>query len=45
MKLIPDRIFYAWAEETNQKGGQAKVSKVMKEEDFREWEEYVTSKH
>jgi hypothetical protein len=44
VKLIPDRIFYSWAEETNQKGGQAKVSKVMKEEDFKEWEEYVASK-
>ncbi|MGM0377143.1 MAG: GH3 family domain-containing protein [Bacteroidota bacterium] len=44
VKLIPDHIFYLWAEATNQKGGQAKVAKVMKEEDFREWEDYVGKK-
>jgi hypothetical protein len=44
VKTIPVDIFQKWAEETNQKGGQVKVPRVMKEEEFREWEEYVKQK-
>jgi hypothetical protein len=40
-RIIPANIFYQWTEDTKQKGGQVKVPRVMKEEDFRQWEEYV----
>ncbi len=44
VKCIPNEIFSLWTEETQQKGGQMKIPRVMKEEDFREWEEYVAGK-
>ncbi len=40
-KVIPASLFQLWSEQTNQKGGQVKVAKVMKEEDFKEWEAFV----
>jgi hypothetical protein len=41
VKCIPNEIFSLWTEETKQKGGQVKMPRVMKEKDFRKWEEYV----
>jgi hypothetical protein len=44
VKCIPNEIFSLWTEETKQKGGQVKMPRVMKENDFREWEAYVSAK-
>ncbi len=44
VKLVPDKLFQQWTEETKQKGGQVKVPRVMKEEDFREWEAFAAQK-
>ncbi|TVQ12788.1 MAG: GH3 auxin-responsive promoter [Bacteroidetes bacterium] len=41
VKVIPASLFQLWSEQTNQKGGQVKVARVMKEEDFKEWEAFV----
>lgn len=41
VRIIPNSIFHQWEEETNQKGGQVKVPRVMKEQDFKEWEKFV----
>jgi hypothetical protein len=41
VRCIPNKIFQLWTEETKQKGGQVKVPRVMKEDDFRIWEDYV----
>ncbi|HEV7347044.1 GH3 family domain-containing protein [Telluribacter sp.] len=42
--LIPSDVFYDWSEATKKKGGQVKIPRVMKEEQFLEWEEFVKSK-
>ena len=39
--VIPTDIFHQWSEKTKKKGGQVKVPKVMKEEDFHQFEEFV----
>ncbi len=44
INCIPNEVFSLWTEETKQKGGQVKVPRVMKEEDFRTWEDYVAGK-
>ncbi len=44
VRIIPDELFRQWTEETNQKGGQVKMPRVMKEEEFLEWEKYVAKK-
>lgn len=44
VKCIPNAIFHLWTEETKQKGGQVKFPRVMKEEDFRLWEDFVARK-
>ncbi|MBW3467231.1 GH3 family domain-containing protein [Arthrospiribacter ruber] len=41
VKIVPDAYFQKWTEETKQKGGQVKVPRVMKEKDFKEWEEFI----
>lgn len=41
VKIVPDNYFQKWTEETKQKGGQVKVPRVMKEKDFKEWEEFI----
>ncbi len=43
VKLIPAKTFYDWAEAKKKKGGQTKVPKVMKEDQFEEWEAFVNS--
>jgi hypothetical protein len=42
--IIPADVFYDWSEATKQKGGQVKIPRVMKEEAFLEWEEFVQSR-
>ena len=39
--VIPMDHFYRWSEEYEKLGGQAKIPRVMKEDDFREFEQYV----
>ncbi|GAB3755134.1 GH3 family acyl-acid amido synthetase [Spirosoma pomorum] len=41
--VIPVEHFYRWSEEFKKLGGQAKIPRVMKEEDFREFEQYVSN--
>ncbi len=35
--------FYEWSASNKKKGGQVKMEKVMNEEKFGEWEEFVRS--
>lgn len=42
VNIVPEKIFQLWTEETKQKGGQVKFAKVMKEDDFRDWEKFVS---
>lgn len=42
VKVIPPDIFYEWNEIKNKKGGQVKTPRVMKEEQFEEWEDFVS---
>jgi GH3 auxin-responsive promoter len=41
VKIIPTAHFYKWSEEFKKMGGQAKIPRVMKEEDFNEFGAYV----
>ncbi|SOD92812.1 GH3 family domain-containing protein [Spirosoma fluviale] len=41
-EVIPIEKFYRWSEDFKKLGGQAKIPRVMKEEDFLEFEEYVS---
>jgi hypothetical protein len=41
-EVIPVEKFYRWSEDFKKLGGQAKIPRVMKEEDFLEFEEYVS---
>lgn len=44
VRVVPVSLFQQWTEETNQKGGQVKVPRVLKEEEFKKWEAYVQKK-
>ncbi len=39
--VVPVNYFYDWAEHRKKKGGQTKVPKVMKEDEFRDWESFI----
>ncbi|GAB3338987.1 GH3 auxin-responsive promoter family protein [Larkinella ripae] len=41
-EVVPVEKFYRWSEEFKKLGGQTKIPRVMKEEDFREFEQYIT---
>lgn len=41
VEVIPVEHFYSWSEEFKKLGGQAKIPRVMKEEDFIEFRNYV----
>jgi len=41
VRVIPIEKFYKWVEAKKKKGGQTKVPKVMKEEEFADWEEFA----
>ena len=38
-------VFYGWNDSNKKKGGQVKMERVMKEEKFAEWEEFVKKHH
>ncbi len=40
-EVIPVEQFYRWSEEYKKLGGQTKIPRVMKEDDFLEFEQYV----
>ncbi|WP_422082061.1 GH3 family domain-containing protein [Ulvibacterium sp.] len=44
VKTTNPEIFHEWSGENKKKGGQVKMERVMGEEKFAEWEEFVTSK-
>jgi len=44
LKVVPSDTFYAYSEKQKKKGGQVKFPRVMKEEDFREWEAFTREK-
>jgi hypothetical protein len=39
--VVPTKVFHEWSESTKKKGGQVKIPKVMKEEDFLEFEQFI----
>jgi hypothetical protein len=41
VKIIPTANFYKWSEEFKKLGGQTKIPRVMKEEDFKEFGAYI----
>jgi len=41
VKTIPPRIFYEWNDTNKKKGGQVKMERVMGEDKFKEWEDFV----
>lgn len=43
VKVVPKDYFYDWAEQEKKKGGQVKTPRMMKEEQFKNWEEFVRS--
>ncbi|WP_224484401.1 GH3 family domain-containing protein [Robertkochia aurantiaca] len=43
VKVIPPEIFYEWNAQKKKKGGQVKMPRVMGEEKFSEWEEFVAA--
>ncbi len=43
VNLVSAQLFYDWTEAMEKKGGQTKVPKVMKEEQFAEWEEFAAN--
>jgi hypothetical protein len=44
IELVPKQLFIQWAETQKKKGGQMKISRVMKEELFEKWENFVFQK-
>ena len=44
VKLVSKELFYEWAGNIKKKGGQMKISRMMKEELFKEWEKFVAEK-
>ncbi len=43
VKLIPPAVFYEWNATNKKKGGQVKMERVMNEEKFQKWEDFVSS--
>ena len=41
VKIIPVEKFHQWNDKNKKKGGQVKMARVMKEDKFAEWEEFV----
>ncbi|UII26104.1 GH3 auxin-responsive promoter family protein [Fulvivirga maritima] len=44
VEVISPEIFHAWSEAKKKKGGQVKMPRVMKEDEFAEWESFVKEK-
>jgi predicted methyltransferase len=43
-EVIPVETFYSWSEDFKKLGGQTKIPRVMKEDDFLEFQQYVSSR-
>src|SRR5690606_11862005 len=43
VEVIPIELFYKWSNEYKALGGQVKIPRVMKEEDFKDFEGYIKS--
>ena len=41
VKIVPTKLFYDWHSKHGKMGGQTKFPRVMKENKFKEWEEFV----
>ncbi len=41
VSAVSPEIFYKWNEKQQKKGGQVKMPRVMKEEEFKKWKEFV----
>ena len=41
VEVIPTEVFYRWSEASKKKGGQVKTPRVMKEDEFAEWEAFA----
>jgi hypothetical protein len=41
VKVVPVERFYKWSEDFKKLGGQAKIPRVMKEDEFNEFGQYV----
>ncbi len=41
VQLIPPSVFYEWNASNKKKGGQVKMERVMNEEKFQQWEDFV----
>lgn len=42
VKVVSPEVFYDWNEQSKKKGGQVKMERVMDEESFSKWEEFVS---
>lgn len=42
VKVISPELFYDWNERNKKKGGQVKMERVMSEDKFNEWEDFVS---
>ncbi len=45
VSLIPLEMFYEWSGSQKKKGGQVKMERVMNEEKFQQWEDFVSSQN
>lgn len=41
VETVPLNVFHEWSAKNKKKGGQVKMEKVMKEDKFKEWEDFV----
>jgi tRNA(Leu) C34 or U34 (ribose-2'-O)-methylase TrmL len=41
VNLVEPNVFYEWNARNKKKGGQVKMERVMNEEKFKEWENFV----
>ena len=44
VRIVPKNLFYDWAEKEKKKGGQIKTPRMMKDEQFQNWEDFVASR-
>lgn len=42
VSLVAPDVFYQWNERNKKKGGQVKMPRVMKEDEFKEWQEFTS---
>ena len=41
VKMVDPKVFYDWNDKNKKKGGQVKMERVMGEDKFRDWEDFV----